>query len=157
MPTPTANNTAKAIASRSRCAMPTMGCRTAAAIAAQRMSLDHCMAAATPNVSNARPALKRRSRGPTGPPASGGGKDWRRRAGGGIKGSEGRSSVVFTAVARGKLGERVGRNLVGTGDRDASRGEGTQRCGPLTAFEQCALSEDGARSDLGERLCIDLH
>src|SRR5258708_14636342 len=140
MPTPSANNTAKAIAYRSRCAMPTMACRIASAIAAQRMSLDHCMAA---------PALPS--------PASGGGKDWRRRAGGGIKGSEGRSSVVFTAVARGKLGERVGRNLVGTRDRDASRGEGTQRCGPLTPLQHCALSEDGARSPPRGRPCIDLH
>src|SRR5947209_1982750 len=128
--TPTANKTAKAIASRSTCAMPTMACRTASATAAQRMRMDH--------------------EAPTLPfPASGGGK---RLADGGRE-----ISALFTAVARGQFSERVGRNLVRVGDGDPSGGQRAQGRGPGSAFEQGPFAQDGARSNLGQDFSVDVH
>src|SRR2546425_7118481 len=128
MPTPTANNTAKAMASRSTCAMPTMACRIASALAAQRRSLDHPVWA------------------PTLPPSvTGGGKRLAERRRKSLADWVGRISVLLTAVAGCQLGEGVGRNLVPACNRDAGPREGAQRGRPFSAFEQRALPQDGSR------------
>src|SRR6202035_1596597 len=65
--------------------------------------------------------------------------------------------VLLAAMARGQLGERLRRNLVGVGDRDASGGEGAQRRGPLASLQQRALPQDRTRPNLGEGFSVDVH
>src|ERR1700687_2089058 len=68
-----------------------------------------------------------------------------------------RMLVLLTAMARGQLGERLRRNLVGVGHSDASWGQSAQRRGPLASLQQRAFSQDRARSNLREGFSVDVH
>src|SRR4029077_19169080 len=67
-----------------------------------------------------------------------------------------RNRGLLTVVSRGQLGEGVRGNLIRAGDGDASRRERAQGGGSFSAFEQCPLPQDGARSYLSQRFSVDV-
>ena len=60
-------------------------------------------------------------------------------------------------MAFGKFRQGLLGNLLGARHRHPACGDRSQRRGPAAVLQQGTFAEDGARTDLGKRVAVDLH